>query len=105
MAVVSPACQRCDEPDRRQSVLGLCSTCHGPRASNEQTHMLWRRPDAAKRQKMSKVQSKGPRVIIIGGSMGGLFAGLFFRKAGWNARIFERVAEPLNARGAGIATH
>ena len=37
--------------------------------------------------------------------MGGLFAGLFFRKAGWDAQIFERVAEPLNARGAGIATH
>lgn len=54
---------------------------------------------------MSSVQSKGPRVIIVGGSMGGLFAGLFFRKAGWNAQIFERVAEPLNARGAGIATH
>ncbi len=57
------------------------------------------------KQGVSSVQSKRPRVLIVGGSMGGLFAGLFFCKAGWDAQIFERVGEPLNARGAGIATH
>ena len=45
------------------------------------------------------------RVLIIGGSMAGLFAGHFLRRAGWQADIFERTAGPLSARGAGIMTH
>lgn len=54
---------------------------------------------------MTATTGTKPRVIIIGGSMGGLFAGLYFLKAGWDVHVYERVAEPLNARGAGIATH
>ena len=46
-----------------------------------------------------------PRAVIIGGSMAGLFAGLFLRQTGWHVDIFERTAEPLSARGAGIVTH
>ena len=45
------------------------------------------------------------RALIIGGSMAGLFAGHFLRRAGWRADIFERTAGPLSARGAGIMTH
>jgi 2-polyprenyl-6-methoxyphenol hydroxylase-like FAD-dependent oxidoreductase len=45
------------------------------------------------------------RALIIGGSMGGLFAALMLRKIGWEAEVFERVASRLVSRGAGIATH
>jgi 2-polyprenyl-6-methoxyphenol hydroxylase-like FAD-dependent oxidoreductase len=46
-----------------------------------------------------------PRALVIGGSVGGLFAGLLLRRGGWRVEIFERVPEALTARGAGIATH
>ena len=49
-------------------------------------------------------RSKG-RVIIIGGSMAGLFAAATLRKLGWHAEIYERAGEALANRGAGIATH
>ncbi len=45
------------------------------------------------------------RAIIIGGSIGGLFAALALRRCGWDAQVFERVAAPLASRGAGIVTH
>ncbi len=45
------------------------------------------------------------RAIIIGGSIGGLFAALILRRQGWDARILERVPTPLASRGAGIITH
>jgi 2-polyprenyl-6-methoxyphenol hydroxylase-like FAD-dependent oxidoreductase len=45
------------------------------------------------------------QVIVIGGSMSGLFAALFLRKAGWEVDIFERVDVELSARGAGIVSH
>jgi 2-polyprenyl-6-methoxyphenol hydroxylase-like FAD-dependent oxidoreductase len=43
--------------------------------------------------------------IIIGGSMGGLFAGLLLKRAGWSVDVYERVGVELSARGAGIVTH
>jgi 2-polyprenyl-6-methoxyphenol hydroxylase-like FAD-dependent oxidoreductase len=42
------------------------------------------------------------RAIVIGGSLGGLFAGLLLRQAGWHVDIYERVAGELSGRGAGI---
>ena len=45
------------------------------------------------------------RAVIIGGSIAGLFAGLFLRRAGWEATIFERSPRGLEGRGAGIVTH
>ena len=45
------------------------------------------------------------RAIIIGGSIGGLFAALSLRRQGWDAQVFERVPTPLDGRGAGIVTH
>ena len=45
------------------------------------------------------------RALIIGGSIGGLFAALMLRRHGWDAQVFERVASPLASRGAGIVTH
>jgi 2-polyprenyl-6-methoxyphenol hydroxylase-like FAD-dependent oxidoreductase len=48
---------------------------------------------------------QAPRAIVIGGSMGGLFAALFLRRAGWDAQVYERVGAELSGRGAGIVTH
>ena len=45
------------------------------------------------------------RAVVIGGSIGGLFAGLLLRKVGWDVSIHERAGEELASRGAGIATH
>src|ERR1041385_1664953 len=45
------------------------------------------------------------RALIIGGSVGGLFAANMLRSIGWDATVFERNAEPLAGRGAGISTH
>lgn len=45
------------------------------------------------------------RALIIGGSLGGLFAAHFLRAAGWRADVFERSAEDLAGRGAGLGTH
>lgn len=45
------------------------------------------------------------RAIIIGGSVGGLFAANMLRSIGWDALVFERNPEELTGRGAGISTH
>ncbi len=42
------------------------------------------------------------RVLIIGGSMSGLLAGIMLRRRGWSVDIFERVGSELAGRGAGI---
>lgn len=49
--------------------------------------------------------SKTPTAIIIGGSLGGLCAANLLHLAGWNVKVFERSAEELEGRGAGIVTH
>jgi len=46
----------------------------------------------------------GRRALIIGGSVGGLFAAGLLRAAGWDVGVFERSAEDLAERGAGIGT-
>ena len=45
------------------------------------------------------------RALVIGGSVGGLFAATLLRSVGWDAVVFERNAEELAGRGAGISTH
>lgn len=42
------------------------------------------------------------RALIIGGSIGGLFAGHMLRSTGWDVVIFERSAGDLADRGAGL---
>ena len=42
------------------------------------------------------------RALVIGGSMSGLLAALALTRRGWEVAIYERVAEPLAGRGAGI---
>jgi len=46
-----------------------------------------------------------PRLVIVGGSVGGLFLGNILMRGGWHVDIFERVTEELASRGAGIAEH
>ena len=45
------------------------------------------------------------RALVIGGSLGGLFAARLLRSVGWDAVVFERNAEDLTGRGAGLSTH
>ena len=45
------------------------------------------------------------RAIVIGGSIGGLFAANLLERQGWRVRVYERVADDLAGRGAGIGTH
>ena len=45
------------------------------------------------------------RALVIGGSLGGLFAGNLLHDLGWEVDIYERVPDDLASRGAGIGTH
>ncbi len=55
---------------------------------------------------MKSSDARRPRTaVVIGGSMGGLFIGNMLHRQGWDVTIFERAAEPLAQRGAGIAGH
>ena len=45
------------------------------------------------------------RAIVVGGSLGGLFAGCTLMRAGWDVTIVERTAGPLTGRGAGLGVH
>jgi 2-polyprenyl-6-methoxyphenol hydroxylase-like FAD-dependent oxidoreductase len=42
------------------------------------------------------------RALVVGGSLAGLLAGNLFHRIGWDVHIFERTAEVLEGRGAGI---
>ncbi|HET6926827.1 MAG TPA: FAD-dependent monooxygenase, partial [Hyphomicrobiaceae bacterium] len=46
-----------------------------------------------------------PRALIIGGSVGGLFAAHLLDSIDWDVDVFERVDDDLASRGAGIGTH
>lgn len=46
-----------------------------------------------------------PSALIIGGSMGGLFAANLLHRAGWQVQVLEKSTTPLTSRGTGIATH
>jgi 2-polyprenyl-6-methoxyphenol hydroxylase-like FAD-dependent oxidoreductase len=45
------------------------------------------------------------RALVIGGSLGGLLAANLLRSTGWDVTVFERNAEDLTGRGAGLSTH
>jgi len=45
------------------------------------------------------------RVLVIGGSLGGLIAAHMLRSTGWEAVVFERNEEELASRGVGLGTH
>ena len=45
-----------------------------------------------------------PRALVIGGSLGGLFAANFLKRIGWNVTVYERATAELSERGAGLGT-
>lgn len=45
------------------------------------------------------------RILVAGGSLGGLFAANLLLRAGHDVHVYERVADELEGRGAGIVTH
>jgi len=45
-----------------------------------------------------------PRALVIGGSVGGLFAANLLRTVGWDVAVFERATGHLGDRGTGIGT-
>jgi len=56
---------------------------------------------------LDKVEHKlrsGRRALVIGGSVGGLFAAHLLRTMGWEVAVYERAADDLAGRGAGIGT-
>jgi 2,6-dihydroxypyridine 3-monooxygenase len=46
-----------------------------------------------------------PHVVVMGGSLGGLTAGLVLRDIGCDVTVYERSRTPLEGRGAGIVLH
>jgi 2-polyprenyl-6-methoxyphenol hydroxylase-like FAD-dependent oxidoreductase len=42
------------------------------------------------------------RALVIGGSVGGLFAACLLREVGWDVAVFEKTAGDLSGRGAGL---
>ena len=51
------------------------------------------------------LNKKKKRAIIVGGSIGGLFAGNILSKNGWEVNILEKAKVNLASRGTGIARH
>jgi 2-polyprenyl-6-methoxyphenol hydroxylase-like FAD-dependent oxidoreductase len=46
--------------------------------------------------------SRRPKAIVIGGSLGGLFAANALRAVGWDVEVYERSPSTLDSRGGGI---
>ena len=45
------------------------------------------------------------RILIVGGSLGGLMAANMLLKDGHDVRVLEKVRGSMDGRGAGIVTH
>jgi 2-polyprenyl-6-methoxyphenol hydroxylase-like FAD-dependent oxidoreductase len=45
------------------------------------------------------------RALVIGGSLGGLFAGCMLLRSGWDVTVVERSSGRLEGRGAGLGVH
>ena len=51
---------------------------------------------------MRNQASAAKQAVVIGGSLGGLFAGLLLRSIRWDVDIYERSPHDLDSRGGGI---
>src|SRR5258708_8541070 len=75
---------------RATAITSLAMTaCRGP----------WHEPSVARPVRAAR------RALVIGGSLGGLFAACLLRSVGWDHVGFERTAENPTGRGAGLSTH
>jgi 2-polyprenyl-6-methoxyphenol hydroxylase-like FAD-dependent oxidoreductase len=55
---------------------------------------------------MNKTHRNAQRTaVVIGGSLGGLFAANLLHRQGWSVTLLERTSEALSGRGTGIVTH
>ena len=54
---------------------------------------------------MGLKRAKNLRVVVAGGSLGGLLAANILWRAGCDVTVHERIGEELSGRGAGIAAH
>lgn len=54
---------------------------------------------------MSHANPMPPRALVIGGSLGGLFAANLLHRQGWDVQLFEQAGETLAGRGTGIVSH
>jgi 2-polyprenyl-6-methoxyphenol hydroxylase-like FAD-dependent oxidoreductase len=54
---------------------------------------------------MNGTSGKPRRAVVIGGSVGGLFAAVLLKQAGWLVDVYDRSPTSLAGRGAGITTH
>ena len=78
---------------------GVTIELNYPAAEAAGARSIGRAPQLNKRTHQSK------KAIVVGGSLGGLFAANLLLRAGWDVQVYERVAEELEGRGAGIVTH
>ena len=51
------------------------------------------------------MSAKGASALVIGGSLGGLFAANLLLRQGWDVHVYEHSRSDLVGRGAGIITH
>ena len=54
---------------------------------------------------VGRLEHHSMRAIVVGGSLGGLFAANLLRRQGWDVHVYEHSRVDLVGRGAGIITH
>ncbi|KER68475.1 monooxygenase [Burkholderia cepacia] len=54
---------------------------------------------------MQRNHTDSRKALIVGGSLGGLFAANLLLRSGWDVTVLERSPDELSGRGAGIVTH
>ena len=54
---------------------------------------------------MTAPAAQAKRALVVGGSLGGLFAANLLLQHGWDVHVFEHARDDLVGRGAGIITH